>query len=439
MPLHLSDQCKIEPVHEGGLAITFKITSPEGMFYLKFHEAEGARGGPFLKHLIPLDDPRIREHAEKRRHFVRKMLDSVLEQRATLIPRPCYFDLLPLPMAIQKLRKQNGQVVAELRVEGEGAPPRLQGMVGTLWLGLDIQHIPTLSPEKKDVWNPLDYSPENVFLCTATIDEFQAKADFFLQKKDPVKLCHKLQHEQRALMGYDRLVGEFLSSLDHASDLETFGKTILSRIEERLLQASASSITELENRFLASVSIPAEQAQLPFQKLLFIAERERLWTPAQRMEGKAIDQLRQAETMAQAMIKDPNKFLSLIEDLQKFKVTYARLEQLPLAMVPQDAHPFNFFINQADANTSMLDLEDLSMGTRLADLSTVYVFKILRGLAQKKITQELAVEYLKAVINGYNSTAPAPLSQQELQLMTDYSIGVFLNFLPQFGIIFRAF
>lgn len=458
MPSVLSQGCKIQPVDEGALASTFKISSPEGTFYLKFHEVEGARGAAFLKHLIPLNDLEVRKHAEKRRHFVRKMLDSVIEQRSTLIPKPCYFDLSSQPMAMQKLRREKEKVVAELRMEGENYPAQLNGMVGTLWKELDIQHIPTLSLEKKDVWNPLDYSLENVSCCTATIGEFQTKAEWFLKDKIQSKvqagkgsieqiqekIQNKLQHEQRDLKGYDSLVNEFLSSLelkisstDLATDLQVFGQKILNRVQERLSQNQVSSIAEFQNCFLADISFPSEYASCPFQKLLFVAERERWWTSSKRTEGKTIDQLQQAEIIAQELVQDPKRFLSIIEDVLKFKATYEKLKQMPQAIVPQDAHPFNFFINQADGNTTMLDLEDVSMGVRFADLSTVYVFKILRGLIYQKITKFQAIEYLQAAINGYNSTVSFPLSPQELKLMADYSMAVFLNFLPQFGIILR--
>jgi|GEM_PF-3697789 hypothetical protein len=449
MPHELSQACEIQPVSEGGLAITFKIESPSGIFYLKFHEAEGARGGPFLKHLLPINDPEMRVHAEKRRRFVRKMLNSVVAYRSTLIPQPSYFDLQPHPMAIQKLK---GQVKAELRVEGEIYPPRLSGMVGTLWRGANLQHIPTLSPEKRNVWSPLDYSLANVSLCTATIGELQTQAAIFVESKIQSKVAagkgsreevqskihSKLQHEQRALIGYERLVDEFFSSLkldvaspDRAGHLQAFGEQILHQIQGR------PSIAESQHQFLASVAIPPGYEEHTFQQLLFIAERERWWTPEERRKGKAIDQLHQAATIAQELAKDPTRVLSLIEELLKFKGVYEELQQLPQAIVPQDAHPFNFFFNEEDRRITMLDLEDLSMGVRFADLSTVYAFKILYGLELGKITKDQANAYLKAAIDGYNSQVASPLSPQELKLMVDYAIGVFLNFLPQFGIILR--
>ena len=218
MPADLSQKCTIEPVAEGALAVTYKIKSSEGVFYLKFQDAEGARGAPFLKHLLPVCDSEMRKHAEKRRKWVRKMLDSVIEQRNGIVPKPCYFDLKSYPMALQKLRREKESVCAEFRMGEEGQ--RLAGMVGTLWKELEIDHIPLLSSDRKDVWNPIEYSPEKVFLCTATIGELQEKSQKFLDvtikrkieagkgsaEEIQEKLNRKLQHEQRALLGYDFLL-----------------------------------------------------------------------------------------------------------------------------------------------------------------------------------------------------------------------------------------
>ena len=205
-----------------------------------------------------------------------------------------------------------------------------------------------------------------------------------------------------------------------------------------MAKKGGSSIDEQKARFLADVPIPAEYAKLPFKQLLFAAERERLWTPSKIAEGKAIDQLQQAVTIAKELAQDPRRVASIVDDIRSFRNTYESLQKLPQSIVPQDAHPFNLFIHRPDGKTSMLDLEDLSMGIRFADLSNVYVFKILRGVLHKKITEEQAVEYLKAMISGYNSQARIPLKQEELELMADYTRAVFLNFLPQFGIILRA-
>jgi hypothetical protein len=457
MPPVLSQQCVITSTNEGELGCIFRIECLGSVYYLKLHESEGARGSYFLKHLLPLNGQAVREHAEKRRCFVRKMLDSVIEQRSTLVPKPCYFDLQPYPMALQKLRRQTEHVLAELRMD-DRYPPRLAGMVGTLWKELAIQHLPTLSPEKSAVWNPLDYSTEHVFRCTAAIGEFQEKSQRYLDQVIQRKiqedkasaeqiqeeLFRKLQHEQRTLFGYELLSQEFFSALgltddlaDQKTALQHFGKKILEKIKARLSEAKGSSLLELQARFLSTVLVPAKYAQLPFQELLFVAEKERWWTPEKRREGKALDQLQQAETIAQEMLIEPTRILTLVQDVRQFKATYEKLERLPRSIIPQEAHPFNLFVHRADGNTAMLDLDDVSMGVRLADLSTIYVFKILRGLIMQKITKNQASEYLKAVVNGYNSSARDPLTQEELEQMANYSIGVFLNFLPQFGIILR--
>jgi hypothetical protein len=322
-------------------------------------------------------------------------------------------------------------------------------MVGTLWEGLDIEHLPLASPEKKDVWNPIDYHPESVFKCTALIGEFQRDAQIFLDnavarkvtngKGTPdeirTKLAKKLQHEQRALIGYDLIASDFLSVLGSDGDLDDLkarGWELLESIHSRLDAAGARSVTELQTWF-----VEEEGAHLPFKEMLFIVEREGWWTPEKRHAAKALDQLRQAEIIARALIDHPERLLELIEALRSFEPTYSKLESLPQAIIPQDAHPFNFFNNLTDGKTSMLDLEDLSMGVRFADLSTVYLFKILRGFVNQKITESQAIDLIRATLDGYNSEATQPLSKDELSLMADYNIGAFLNLLPQFGIILR--
>ena len=56
------DQCDIQRVQEGGLSITFRIEFPGNKIcYIKFCEKEGARGGPFLKHLLPINCSHTRE------------------------------------------------------------------------------------------------------------------------------------------------------------------------------------------------------------------------------------------------------------------------------------------------------------------------------------------------------------------------------------------
>lgn len=70
MPKVVSESCSVEAVPEGSLAITFKISLSDEVYYLKLSDAEGAKGGIGLKHLLPIEDEGMREHAEKRRRFV---------------------------------------------------------------------------------------------------------------------------------------------------------------------------------------------------------------------------------------------------------------------------------------------------------------------------------------------------------------------------------
>jgi hypothetical protein len=459
MPKALSEACVVETVPEGALAITFKISLPDGVFYLKFSDAEGAKGGVALKHLLPINDKVMREHAEKRRQFVRKALDAVITERATIVPGPCYFDLKSIPMTKQKSRAQKEKIFAELRVDDHSYPARIASMVAALWKELPIKHLPMRSPDKLDVWDPTEYTPDDVFLCTGTLGELEEKTSRFIQAKIKqkiekgkgsfeeidAKLRNKLRHEQRNLAGYDILLKDFLSSLglcpndrEHLQErLREQGRNLLQRIEETLKNFEAASLAELQTKFLQDLPIDAKYANLPFQKLLFTAERERWWSHEIRLKGKRLDQLQQAKTIAKSLIETPERIEMLIQDIFQFQAPYAELETLPQALVPQDGHPFNIFLNLSDGKTSMLDLEDVSMAARISDLSNVYIFKIIRGLIFEKITEPEAIQLIKASLDGYNASASSPLSEQELRLMADYSKGACLNFLSQFGIILR--
>jgi hypothetical protein len=466
MPSAVASSCKIEPVPEGSLAITFKIALSDGkVCFLKFCDAEGAKGGIALKHLLPIDDTCMREHAAKRHRFVRKALDYVIaNNRATLIPRPLYFDLSTEPMSSQKRKEREG-IFAEYRVNlnfaGANTPTVLPDMVATLWQGLEIEHLPPLSAEEKNVWEPMKYAPEVIFKCTAAIGELQKWAEQFVaetidrkvrcQKGSPEeirkKIDQKLQHEQRALKGYDILMQDFLtalgvvdlSQLDHS--LKQRGQELLQIIDHHLQESRAETVCELQQHFRTEFPIPDEKPEqfetLDFHKLIFVAERKKWWTPEIRNRAKSLAQLGQAEKMARSFENEPNAIIQLIHFLEAFKTTYAKLETLPQAIVPQDGHPFNFFQNQVDGKTTMLDLEDLSKAARFADLSTVYIFKIIRGFIGQMITQTEAAALIQATIDGYNSEVATPLNSEELSLMADYALAVFLNHLPQFGMILR--
>lgn len=182
MPPELAKGCAIEPVEEGALAITFKLIAPGGtVSYLKFSEIEGAKGGAFLKHLLPIDQESMREHSEKRRRFVRKALDSVVQHRLSLVPRPLYFDLKPTPMSEQKAKAGAG-VVAEERISSMCEEPLLANTVMTLWAGINITHLPLLAAEMTNVWDSTNYTPESIFECAAALGELQTKTALYLRQ-----------------------------------------------------------------------------------------------------------------------------------------------------------------------------------------------------------------------------------------------------------------
>lgn len=448
MPEMLARHCEIERDKEANLAVTFKLVFPDSrVCFLKFHEKEGARGGPFIKHLLPIQDLSMREHAAKRRCFIRKVLESVvIHYRPHLVPRPLYFNLEEASIALEKAKAKEEGILAEYRVEEPMA--LLNGRVGTLWEGLEIDHLPLLDENQISVWDPICYSPQMIFRCTAAIGELQRECEKALeeviQKKKGtreevlLRLEEKLKHEQRALIGYDTLLKDFLSVVGDASVLPITGKRLIDKIEKECTREFGdSSIERLQQEFLKTVTIPPEDKVNAFHKQIFIAEREGWWSVELMYQGKRLAQLGEAFKIAQAFQTRPEEMGACVAFIKSFKETYAKIESLKKSIVPQDGHPFNFFIHRTDHKTSMLDLEDMSMGVRFADLSTVYLYKILRAYIGKKISKETAQSLIEATLEGYNSEVSERLSHEEISLMADYTLAAFLNHLSQFGVILR--
>jgi len=408
MPAAIVDTSSIAEVEDSSASHVFKILLPGGeVFFVKFCEREGARGALSLKHLIPIDDAATRKHAEERHRFIREALKSVVSYRETLVPRPLYFDLSDGAQG----------ALAEYRVPRSNETV-LAGTVGTLWQGMKLTHLPTLSSDDSYVWDPIHYAPEQMFACAAALGEFQREMGPFVEQAELEKT---LAHEQRSLVGYDRLMQDFTEALALAN-ADVF---------------QTSTAGALQNQFLETVEVPEKYRTLDFHKLIFTAERDRWWTPEIRNTAKALARLGQAEEIARAVRDSDPRLLQCIQYLQDFKPTYAKIEGLPKAIVPQDAHPFNFLRNELDDKITMLDLEDVSMSARFTDLSTVYVYKILRGLIKQNITEAKALALIRAVCDGYNSEVAEPLTEKELSLMTDYNLADFMNHLTQFGIILR--
>ena len=329
-------------------------------------------------------------------------------------------------------------------------------MVATLWEGLDIKHLPTLSKDRVNVHDPIDYAPEMIFQCSALLGELERTSTTFLQSFIQTKalqstktssevqrgLEKKLQHEQRYPLGYSFLMEDFLLAVgvslsgDRKTLLKRRGEAILSSIEKVCIgEFGCSDIDALQNDFLIQHPTTDSSQTDDFSKQVFAGEREGWWTEEEREQAKRLTQLGEAKKMAEAFMTAPDQILDLISFLEDFKETYQRIDTLKKAIVPQDAHPFNFFQNQVDRKVSMLDLEDMSMGVRFNDLSTVIIYKTIRGYIDQKITEEAALALIKAAIRGYNSEASIKLTEEELSIMMDYSIAVFLNHLQQFGVI----
>lgn len=461
MPGELVSSSLIEPVSEGCLSITFKITLPsrEAPFFLKFSEIEGAKGGPFLKHLIPMNQSAVREHAKKRRCFVRKILDSVIAYyRPTLIPRPCYFDLSSDTMKDQKIKARE-RVFTEYRITDSCIEPLLVHTVATLWKGLNLEHFPLSSPEKTNIWDVTSYSPKILFECLAALAELQTQADLYLQTYQAAKVAKgrnfsdvndkiekKLSHEQKALLGYHFIRSDFLSSFD-LSDLSLIeealslkGEKLAHLVNQQIEALSGSSIEQLQAQFLDKHPIALEEASkyalLPFNKLIFTAEKERWWSCEIINEAKKLARLEQARAIAESLKTQPKELSGFIQWLLSFEMNYLAIESMPKGLVHQDPSPVNLLRNLDDHNISLIDLEDLSWDIRIADIS-FYIFSVLKAVDSTRIIDDDAFKMIEAILTGYQSQIKTPLSQKELNGILEYRQAMFLNFLPQFGMIVR--
>lgn len=397
MPREMISCCYIEPVAEGDLAITFKITlSRSKTFFLKFSEIEGAKGGPFLKHLLPINQAEVREHAEKRRSFVRKIFDWVIKyHRPTLVPCPCYFDLRDDSMTLQKAKKKEG-ICAEYRISSTCVEPLLAETVATLWTGLNLAPLP-LAPKKTNIWNVTSYTPETLFECSSALGELQKVAFRYLEickqtklvkgKKSlseiSTKIENKLKHEQKALLGYDKILDDFLSALEISElkpleeALQYKGEKLAQLVAEKVADLSGSSVAELQKKFrdhyLIPTYVPKEEAALyvesPFNKLIFAAERDRWWTLDVRQAAKVLVRLEQADILAHTLKTKPDELTTFIEWLKWFKTTYLSVEACPKGLVHQDPTPVNLQRNLIDGKISLIDLEEVSLDIRFADIS----------------------------------------------------------------------
>lgn len=464
MPREMVSRCYIEPVAEGDLAITFKVTlSGEKIFFLKFSEIEGAKGGPFLKHLIPVDQAEVRGHAEKRRRVVRKIFDWVVKNhRSTLVPCPCYFDLSDDVMTLQKAKEKEG-VFSECRISSTCVEPLLTETVATLWTGLNLAPLP-LAPEKTNIWNVTSYTPEILFECSSALGELQREASKYVDMRRQAKLVkgrgsvdqiririeEKLKHEQKALLGYDKILDDFLLALE-ISDLKPLEEALQQR-GEKLAQLVAQKVADLggssvgglqkqfRDRYPIPRHVPIKETELyvesPFKKLIFAAERERWWTFDVRCAAKVLVRLEQAEILARSLKTEPGELATFIDWLKSFKTTYVSVEACPRGLVHQDPSPVNLQRNLVDGKISLIDLEEVSWDIRFADISR-YICSILQAFNAETITFQEAAAMVQATFDGYHSQVSERLTQDELGHITDYGLALALNFLPQFGFILR--
>jgi hypothetical protein len=464
MPQEMVEHAHIEGVNEGNLAVTYKIDTEGKVYYLKIGEAEGARGGCFIKHLIPIQDAAANLHAEKRRKKMRKMLENVIKtHRATIAPRPLFFDGSDA-MGNQRQKKEQG-IFAEYRIpkklEEIETPPKLVGMAATLWEGLEISHLETSSPDKTDVYDPISYTPETVFKTMAACAELQRYGQNYLEREIQrkvaagkgneevvrAKLYAKLQHEQRSLLGFDFLVGHLLKTLSLPEDLEEAiqaldDPTQLQQRSQEILQSVAAENNEalkqslMErvapfNRFLSKKRLE----EMTFQELVFAAEREKAWPPEELLAAKRCIQCDLAREIMTLWTEKPHLLKNLLVFLKNFEPIYREAAQLAQGIVTQDSHPFNLFIHDVDHEISILDLEDLSVSSRITDLATINLFKIMRAVANEEISLEEAQALVQATFEGFNSQASSPLTDREKKIMADYTLAVFLNHLMQFSYI----
>ena len=302
--------------------------------------------------------------------------------------------------------------------------------------------------------------------------EFQREAEHALNDSlnDRSDLNQVLNsaHEERSLPNWDELVVEpFLLHLGFNPErmtLEGFSKG-LREADSRERDKIALAASKAEAILLFSMEILSDYLELPqkkglsfdkslervekaflkkahrfdehydFNKLSFVAERDKLWNEEEISISKAIILMKEAKKMVDWLRDDVERVADFIEKLALFQPLYEQLSTLPVGVVLQDAHPANILRNKTDGKATLLGFDNLSLGCKIADLSNVYFYKILAKGVDGEFSHEELLPWIEAVIAGYEEGMEEGLSKEMISLIPVFSAAIHLNHLKQLSAI----
>ncbi len=394
------------------LSRVYRLEESRGVSYLKIADREGARGGFFIK-FLNRGDSDGREAGGLRRRHVRHLVISINNRVGRQVA--------PHPLCL-------GENVFEYRVPQ--ALPEVSvfkdaiGCVMTRWQEVQGDHLGMLAKGAK-VHDPISYSPQTVRRLANHLWEFQKLANEALIERGQTGDVECLAHEQRALLGYQALCWPLLSALGLSQEhLDTLSekkeglraqavlkaKAIQTACEEvagTLGLSGAGTLQDIAATFLTryplegakklNLSITSQVQGTPFQEAVFYADRDGLWSPEVLRLGRRISQLMVANEIVEDILNGGAKLtLELLKGLVELQKRYQRVEVLPKGVVHHDGHPHNFLAR--DGELALLDPDDISWGMAFADLSNVYVYKIVRGYVGEKLDQSQAVKLLDAAL-----------------------------------------
>ena len=392
--------------NEHGLSVTYRTVSGD---WIKILPPTRSNGGYLIK---PLRAPQ-REERSQNRYLVMPWFSKGVNAAAnrTFLPECLLFDE----------RKE----VYKIQIPfGDDVPPTLAGR--TIVYLKNIEGAP-LDCQSENIWSPTEYPVETIRSCITALWELQKLGDQWLEEN--LVRASRLSHEDRELMGYDRVFETVTDSLGISSfskeEIIGQGEALLAALKKRTeeqseqIKISTAAIArkldlpeespsdELAEAFLEKQSPHYTSARESYEKKwkdvifpreLFCAEREKLWPEETLHLGKEIAQLQIAEELAQDILENKAALtLKLLKNLCELEGHYRQVDLFPKGVVHQDGHPAQF-VKLPDDQIAIVDIFNISVDVCFADLANNYLYKFVRSYHNEQITEVRALDYIKALL-----------------------------------------
>lgn len=408
-------ELRIRASKMGNLSRVYLLESPAGTSFLKLSDKQGARGGFFIK-FLNRGTWKEQEAGKIRRRQVRHLVSSANRKAGR--------QLAPEPLCFK-------EGVFEYRVpERIGCIPVFSDSVGcimTRWAEVKGTHVEMLEANGKR-HDPTSYSPETVRKLVHHLWTFQKMAGSALENKDVELLIHEQRHPQGWQAISTSLLATFGLTQDHLEALkdeelcspdviealrskaalkaEEITRALL-EVATRLGVPEETTLEELSKRFLLqyplestrelNLSITSHVEGLPLQETVFYADREQRWPQEVLWLGRRLSQLIVANELVSDILHDKARStLRLLRGLARLEARYERVRHLPHGIVHQDGHPVNFLTDHDEL--SLLDLDNISWDVAFSDLSNVYVYKVVRGFVNGKLSKLQTIQLLDAIL-----------------------------------------